>query len=386
MVSLLLPIIYLAFISLGLPDALLGSAWPVMYHGFNVPLSYAGIISMIIALGTIVSSLLSARLTSKLGTGKVTSLSVLLTAIALFGFSTSHLFWVLCLWAIPYGLGAGSVDASINNYVAIHFASSHMNWLHAFWGIGAALGPSVMGLALSHGQSWHAGYAYIAIFQVVLTFILFLSLPLWQAPQNATTDSTIVRQPLSLIQTITLPGVKFSMITFFCYSAIEQTTGLWASSYLVLAKNVPSKTAAALASLFYIGISIGRLLSGFLSLRINDQQMVRLGETLLLVGVVALLLPLGETSALLGFGLIGFGCAPIFPAILHATPHHFGISHSQSIIGVQMASAYVGTCMMPPLFGIIANQISVSWLPVDLMILLILMAIMHEKLTSTNRQ
>jgi fucose permease len=380
MFSFLLPIIYLAYLSLGLPDALLGSAWPIMYQGFNVPLSYAGIISMIIALGTIISSLQSARLTDRLGTGKVTFISVMITAVALFGFSITHSFGILCLWAIPYGLGAGSVDASINNYVAIHYASRHMSWLHSFWGIGAALGPSVMGLALSHGQTWHAGYRYIAILQVVLTVILFLSLPQWKSNHPVTTDAAPKKHTRPLKQVITIPGVTASMVTFFCYCAIEQTTGLWASSYLALVKNVPTKTAATLASLFYIGIAIGRTLSGFLTFRFNDKQMVRIGEGLLVVGVGALLLPLGNAVAIAGFILIGFGCAPVYPSIIHATPTYFGTADSQAVIGIQMASAYVGTCLMPPFFGLIANHFSVAWLPVDLGILLVAMFFMHERL------
>ena len=228
MFQLLLAIIYLAFISLGLPDALLGSAWPVMYQEFSVPVSYMGIISMIIAAGTVVSSLMSDRLTKKLGTGKVTALSVLLTAIALFGFSISSSMWMLCLWAIPYGLGAGSVDAALNNYVALHYASRHMSWLHCMWGVGASVGPSIMGFALSHGQTWNAGYRYIAILQIVLTIVIFASLPLWKKTPTASGESDAdTGKVLSLHEIIRLAGAKEIMIAFFCYSVIEQTTGQW---------------------------------------------------------------------------------------------------------------------------------------------------------------
>lgn len=383
MFQLLLAIIYLAFISLGLPDALLGSAWPIMYQEFSVPVSYMGIISMIIASGTVISSLMSDRLTKKLGTGKVTAISVLLTAVALFGFSISSSMWMLCLWAIPYGLGAGSVDASLNNYVALHYESRHMSWLHCMWGIGASLGPSIMGFALSHGQTWNMGYRYIAILQIVLTSILFISLPLWKKNNPAvSTDAEPASSDnhvLTLREIIRLSGVKEIMIAFFCYSAIEQTTGQWGSSYLVLHKGLSEETAATFAGLFYIGITIGRALSGFITMKLNDTQMIRLGEVIILLGCIALVLPLGSVVSLGGFILIGLGCAPIYPSIIHSTPANFGADKSQAVIGVQMAAAYVGTTVMPPLFGIIANNISIALLPLYVLAALLLMFAMYER-------
>ncbi|HIU75533.1 MAG TPA: MFS transporter [Candidatus Pelethocola excrementipullorum] len=383
MIQLLLAIIYLAFISLGLPDALLGSAWPTMYREFGVSVSYMGVISMIIAVGTVISSLQSDRLTRKFGTGWVTAISVLLTATALFGFSISNSFGVLCLWAIPYGLGAGSVDASLNNYVALHYTSRHMSWLHCMWGIGASFGPYIMGYALSGGQGWNMGYRYIAILQVVLTAILLLSLPLWKkgmADSLGNGSENIPKEPLSLRQIIKIPGAKEVMITFFCYCALEQTTGLWTSSYLVLYKGLSSDTAASLAGLFFIGITAGRALSGFLTIKFNDTQMIRLGQGIILAGILSLLLPFGEKTSFLGLILIGLGCAPVYPCIIHSTPGHFGADKSQAVIGVQMASAYVGTCLMPPLFGLIANHINVALLPVYLFAILTLMIVMHELL------
>lgn len=379
MLHLLLAVIYISFISLGLPDALLGSAWPSMYGEFGVPVSYAGGISMIIAVGTVISSLLSDRLTRKLGAGKVTAISVGMTAAAIFGFSISHSFEMLCLWAVPYGLGAGSVDAALNNYVALHFASRHMSWLHCMWGVGASLGPYIMGHALMVGGGWNMGYRYIALLQVVLTVVLLLSLPLWKAP----TDNKADAEPapaMTLAQILRIPGSKAVMVTFFCYCAAEQTAGLWASSYLVLQKEVSTQTAASFAGLFFIGITVGRALSGFLTMKLNDTQMVRLGQGIIAVGIAAFLLPLGEYAALVGLILIGLGCAPIYPCIIHATPDHFGADKSQAIIGVQMASAYVGTCLMPPLFGLIANHITVSLFPFYLLAILILMILMHESL------
>ncbi len=382
MVHLLLAIIYLAFISLGLPDALLGAAWPSMYPQFDVPVSYAGIISMIIALGTVVSSLQSDRLTKKLGTGKVTALSVLMTAMALFGFATSHSFGMICLWAIPYGLGAGSVDASLNNYVALHYESRHMSWLHCMWGIGASAGPYIMGYALTEGWGWNSGYHIIAVLQIVLTAILLCSLPLWkQRPAEVLQDGKVQNvKALSIREVLQLAGAREILVCFFCYCALEQTTGLWASSYLTLHKGVSADTAASFASMFYLGITVGRALSGFLTMKLNDVQMIRLGEVIIGIGVLVMLLPFGQSLSLTGLILIGLGCAPVYPCVIHSTPAHFGADKSQAIIGIQMACAYVGTCLMPPVFGLIANHITVALLPVYLLIILVLMVIMHELL------
>ena len=382
MVHLLLIIIYLSFISLGLPDALLGAAWPSMYPQFDVPVSYAGIISMIIALGTVISSLQSDRLTRKLGTGKVTAISVGITALALFGFSISHSFWMLCLWAVPYGLGAGSVDASLNNYVALHYESRHMSWLHCMWGVGASAGPYIMGYVLTAGREWNSGYRVIAVLQIVLTAILICSLPLWKKrPAEIVLDGKIqTAKALTIREVLQLAGAKEILICFFCYCALEQTTGLWASSYLTLHKGVSADTAAAFASLFFIGITVGRALSGFLTMKFNDVQMIRLGEAVIGAGVLVMLLPFGQNLSLAGLILIGLGCAPVYPCVIHSTPTHFGADKSQAIIGIQMACAYVGTCLMPPVFGLIANHITVALLPVYLLIILVLMVIMHELL------
>lgn len=382
MVHLLLVIIYLAFISLGLPDALLGAAWPSMYPQFDVPVSYAGIISMIIALGTVVSSLQSDRLTKKLGTGKVTALSVSMTAMALFGFAASHSFGMLCLWAIPYGLGAGSVDASLNNYVALHYESRHMSWLHCMWGVGASAGPYIMGYALTAGWGWNSGYHIIAVLQIVLTAILLCSLPLWkQRPAEVLQDGKVQNvKVLSIREVLQLAGAREILVCFFCYCALEQTTGLWASSYLTLHKGVSADIAATFASMFYLGITVGRALSGFLTMKLNDVQMIRLGEVIIGIGVLVMLLPFGQSLSLAGLILIGLGCAPVYPCVIHSTPAHFGADKSQAIIGIQMACAYVGTCLMPPVFGLIANHITVALLPVYLLIILVLMVIMHELL------
>lgn len=383
MFQLLLAIIYLAFISLGLPDSLLGSAWPTMYQDFRVPISYAGAISIIIAAGTVISSLQSDRLTKLFGTGKVTAISVAMTAMALFGFSISSSFWMLCLWAIPYGLGAGSVDASLNNYVALHYESRHMSWLHCMWGVGASLGPYIMAYALTGGNNWSMGYRYIAFLQTILTILLLVSLPLWKQHAKLSSANNVTQtneKVLTLRQIIRIRGAKEVLIAFFCYCALEQTTSLWASSYLVLHQSVSTEAAAGFASLFFIGITIGRFLSGFLTIKLSNNQMIRLGEGILFAGILALLLPFGEISALIGLVMIGLGCAPIYPCIIHSTPTHFGADKSQAMIGVQMASAYLGTCLMPPLFGLIANYITVSLFPLFLLFLLIFMLFMYERL------
>ncbi|MBO5501409.1 MAG: MFS transporter [Clostridia bacterium] len=387
MFQMLLAIIYLSFISLGLPDSMLGAAWPNMYVEFGVPISYAGIISAIISLGTIVSSLQSDRLTLKLGAGKVTAISVAMTAISLIGFSLTHNFWLLCLWAIPYGLGGGSVDAALNNYVALHYESRHMSWLHCMWGVGAATGPYVMGYALAGGMGWNGGYRIVGILQIVLSAAIFLSLPLWKNRKvNAAEDSAQPRKPMALKDVLRIRGAREVLICFFCYCALEQTAGLWASSYLTLYKNVPADTAASYAAMFFIGITIGRAVSGFMTIKLSDVQMIRLGQGLILLGIVIMLIPAGATLSLIGLILIGLGCAPIYPCIIHSTPAHFGEDKSQAVIGVQMAFAYTGILGMPPLFGVIASAINVSLLPAFLFVLLALMVVMHERLNKVSEK
>ena len=387
MIQLLLAIIYISFISLGLPDALLGAAWPTMCLDFAVPVSLAGVVSVTVAMGTVISSLLSDRLTLWLGAGKVTAFSVGLTALALFGFSVSSEFWHLLVWAIPYGLGAGSVDASLNNYVALHYASRHMSWLHCMWGIGASVGPYVMGSALTGGLTWNTGYRYIALFQVCLTAVLLLSLPLWKTrKQEASGENGAPRAPLSLKQIFAIPGAREILIAFFCYCAAEQTAILWGSTYLVRHCGMAEDVAAGFASLFLIGMTIGRFFNGFLTYKLSDKALIRLGQGIILLGVAVMLLPLGTVGAMAGLLLIGLGCAPIYPCVIHSTPDHFGEENSQAIIGVQMAAAYTGVCLMPPIFGILANHISVSLLPMYVGGITALMIFMCERLNRMEKR
>lgn len=382
MISFLLAIIYLSFISLGLPDALLGAAWPTMQVEFEVPVSYMGAVAIIISAGTILSSLLSDGLTQRLGTGKVTAFSVAATAIALLGFSMSRSYWMLCLWAIPYGLGAGGVDASLNNYVALHYASRHMSWLHCMWGVGAATGPYIMGFALSSGQNWNAGYLYVAVLQGILCITLLFSLGRWK---RSALQEQKGGKPLPLKRVFTIPGAREVMLAFLCYCAVEQTAGMWASSYFVMKDGVSPQEAANLASLYYIGLTAGRFFSGFLTMRFDDTTMIRMGQGVMLTGIVVMLLPLGKTVTILGLLLMGLGCAPVYPCIIHSTPRYFGEENSQAVIGVQMASAYLGCLTMPSVFGLIANHISMSLLPVFLVLLLGLMVLAHERLERITR-
>lgn len=379
MTSLLLAVIYLAFIGLGLPDSLLGAAWPMIYPQFGVPVSSMGLISMIISAGTILSSLNSSRLTRALGAGKVTLLSTVLTALALLGFGMSRSLWQLCFWAVPYGLGAGSVDAALNNYVALHYASRHMSWLHCMWGVGTIIGPSLMSAALTGGHGWSGGYLLTALVQGLIVAVLLLSLPLWGRPTSGNGSETETAA-LSLREVLTIPSAKEVMLCFFGYCALESTAGLWAASYLTLARNIPAETAAGFAALFYLGITAGRAVSGWIAPHLGDDGMIRLGLWGIGLGLAALLLPGPAAVSLAGLVIIGLGCAPIYPSIIHSTPAHFGAHRSQAVIGVQMASAYVGSMAMPPLFGLMARQITPALFPFYLLVLLGLMAWMHHRL------
>lgn len=376
MYLLLLAVIYLAFISLGLPDSLLGSAWPTIRTALDVPLSYMGFVSMIISGGTIISGLMSERLTKKLGTKYVTLISVFLTAAALFGFSTVKEFYQLCLWGIPYGLGAGAIDAALNNYVALHYKSKHMSWLHCFWGVGTIVSPYVMSYALVH-SSWSNGYRTVSYLQFGIAAVLLLTLPLWKANRSAD-EAENGGELLGLKGALKIKGVITLLIGFFAYCAAEATTMLWASSYLEGVRGASKDEAAAFGSLFFIGITAGRFLSGFITDKVGDNRMIRIGTGIALFGAVMILLPFKITS-LIGFIVIGLGCAPVYPCIIHSTPRNFGAENSQGIIGIQMASAYVGSTFMPPVFGLIANHISLKIMPFYLAFFFVLLLVMLSK-------
>lgn len=371
--SLLLAVIYLAFISLGLPDSLLGSAWPTIRGEFDISLSYMGIVSMIISGGTIISGLMSERVTKKFGTKNVTIISVLLTAIALFGFSASTKFYHLCLWGIPYGLGAGAIDAALNNYVALHYKSRHISWLHCFWGVGTIISPYIMSYALTHA-AWSDGYRMVSYLQFGIAAVLLLTMPLWKI-NGASAQHEESTAVLGIKGALKIRGAPFLLTGFFSYCAAESTTMLWASSYLEGTQGASKEEAAAFGSLFFIGITAGRFISGFISDKLGDNKMIRLGTGIALLGVLLIALPV-KTTALIGFIVIGFGCGPVYPCIIHSTPANFGAENSQGIIGIQMASAYVGSTFMPPVFGLIANHISLKLMPLFLAFFFVLLLYM----------
>ena len=396
MYAALLSIIYVAFVSLGLPDSLVGAGWPVMHKDLGVPLAFAGIVTMVIASGTILSSLASDRLTCRFGAGLVTATSVGMTAAALIGFSLSDQFWMICLWAIPHGLGAGAVDAALNNYVALHYAARHMNWLHSFWGVGASISPFIMSHTLTSGQGWSGAYRTVGLIQVVLTVALVATLPLWRrvdtlrapdaadVPPEPPADDAA---PLSLARALRIPGVAPVLVAFFAYCALETTAMVWASTYLVTERAVDPATAAAFASLFLLGVTGGRFLAGFVADRIGDRLLIRWGFTTVGVGTVMVLLPLGtDVVALAGLVIAGLGCAPIYPAIIHSTPANFGRENSQAIIGVQMAAAYVGSTLAPPLFGLLSSSVGTWTFPVFLTALAVLGLVMSQRLNAVVDQ
>lgn len=376
MYGFLLAIIYLAFVSLGLPDSLLGSGWPVMHQDLGVPTAYAGIVSMIIAGGTIVSSLLSERLTRIVGTGTLTAISVAMTAAALFGFSASTEFWMLLVWAVPYGLGGGAVDAAINNYVALHYSSRHMSWLHGCWGIGASLSPFIMGFALSRNMGWSSGYVIVGSIQAALTLALIVAIPLWRKVHPVSTaiqdeerveDTTSNTRPLSLLSAIRIPGVPWMLAAFFAYCSVESISFLWTATYFVGQRGASPAAAATYGSLFLIGLTVGRFLSGVIADRVGDRGMIRYGAMLMIFGTALVLIPAGGVVLpLIGLTIAGLGAAPVYPSIIHATPDNFGRENSHGIIGIQMAGAYLGSTLTPPIFGFVASAVGMWLFPVFL--------------------
>ncbi|NLK59464.1 MAG: MFS transporter [Treponema sp.] len=382
MATVLLVLIYVAFISLGLPDALLGAAWPAMRPGFAVPVSFAGILQVIIAGGTIVSSMNSGRVLRRFGTGKVTAFSVGLTAIALLGFGLLPSFWWLIAAAIPLGLGAGSVDAGLNAFVAEHYESRHMSWLHSFWGVGALSGPLLLALLLRNNYSWRTGYLSIGVFQWVLVVVLIVSIPLWKkvaARSGVAPVDSSVEHP-SLAQVVSMRGVPFALVTFLFYCGIEASMGLWGGTYLVAVKGFEPAAAASWVSAFFASITAGRFLTGFATFKISNNNLIRGGAIIIIAGVILMLAPLPVAATLAGFLLVGFGCAPIFPCMLHETPVRFGSTHAQSVMGVQMAFAYIGTTFLPPLFGFVSSVTSLALLPVFLLGYIAVLFVSSERL------
>ena len=377
----LLPVIYLAFVSLGLPDTVFGSAWPLMHVDLGVAISRGGLLTMTISLMTVISSLLSDWISQRFHAGIITTFSTMLTAIGLFGFSVSSSFWMMLLWAVPYGLGAGSVDAALNNYVALHYESSHMSWLHCMWDIGASLGPSIMGLALSRNLGWQGGYRLIALLQACFAATLLFFLKRWiprsqegSSPQGAATHH--------LRDAMQMRGAIATLLCFFCYSTLENCTGVWASSYLVQARGISPISAAKFASLFYLGITFGRAICGLIALRLSDATMIRMGPGCILAGLLCILQQYSDSLTLLGLIVVGLGCAPIYPSIIHMTPMHFGKENSQAMVGMQMAFAYIGSTFFSPLFAFLAKWTSFGLYPYYLLVVLLLMILMEKRALS----
>ena len=394
MVSLLLPVIYIAFISLGLPDSLLGSAWPVMYADLGAPVAAQSVITTIITAGTIVSSLATAPLMRRLGTGKLTAISVGMTAVSILGFAASTSLWQLCLLAVPYGLGAGSVDASLNNYVALHYGERHMSWLHCCWGVGTSVSPVIMGWALAGPLSWHAGYLAVGIMQVCITALLVFSLPLWKkagdgaekcedapagdgAEKNLAAPDVPAAAP-SYAEVLRLPGAAAAILSFGCYSGFEYVCGLWSSSHLVMARGIAEAQAATMASFFYMGITAGRFLSGIVAPHVGSKNMIRLGQAIAAVGLVVFIVGQGQAVLSVALALIGLGCAPIYPSIISLTPERFGEKASQSMVSLQMACAYAGSTIMPPLVAWLVSAGGAGFMPWLLAGVLVAMFLLAE--------
>lgn len=376
MYTLLISIIYLAFISLGLPDSLLGSAWPVIYSDIGVPLSYMGILTMIVSGCTILSSLVSDRLTKKLGTGKVTVISVFLTAIALLGYSFANSFTMLVILSIPYGLGAGAIDAALNNYVANHYSAKHMSWLHCFWGIGTIISPSIMSFALT-SYTWSLGYRIVAIIQIAIGVIILCTLPLWKVNSDSSESESEKGKAIGIIQALKIPGVPSLLLAFFGYCAAESTATSWATTYLVTAKGMDEASSAAFGAFVFFGITLGRFLGGFLMDKLGSLKMIRLGTCIAIAGLLILIFSgNNSTVAIIGLGVLGLGCAPIYPCIINSTPDNFGAENSGAIIGIQMASAYVGSTFISPLFGVIAKRIGFAIYPVYMLTFFVILTVM----------
>ena len=397
MFSLLLFIIYLSFISLGLPDAVLGAAWPIIHEEFGVPISFSGSIYMLISCCTILSSLKSESLRLRFGTGKITAFSVLLTAVAIFGFSISPSLSVMLCFAIPYGLGAGSVDAALNHYVAVHYSGRSMNWLHCMWGIGAALGPYILGFVLQRGESWRSGYLVLSMIQAALTIVLFLSLGLW-GKEEKKEKTEEKKTPMSFRQILSITGAKECLVSFFLYCAIEQTLGLWSGSFMVYSLKIEAKLAASFVALFYFGITFGRFLAGILAAKWQDEALILGGCGILFLGLVLLFCSMvpGQEVKLFGMELrqllvicalllSGLGCAPIYPAIIHSTPRNFGAENTSALIGKQMAAAYIGSMSFPPFFGVLAKIFGTGLFPFFSAVLFFGMLFMYRNLLYKTR-
>lgn len=359
----LLAIIYIAFISLGLPDSLLGAAWPTMRVELGAALPMAGAVSMVCSAGTIVSSLCSARVVRRFGTGRVAAFSTAMTAVALLGYALAPSAALLFAAAIPLGLGAGSIDAALNNYVSLHYEAKHMSWLHCFWGLGASIGPVILAVCIGRGAGWRGGYLVVVSIQGALALVLCLTQRLWRAHGESAMEDRAARQRmLTNAQTLRLPGMRAVLVTFFSYSAAESSMILWIASY-ARHLGATAEQASLASGLFFLGITLGRGLNGFLAIRFSSKQLIRAGTAVMLAGIAVMFLPLGYAGCLAAAGLIGLGCAPVYPCTIHETPRRFGEEASQAATGLQMACAYTGSTLMPPLMGVLSGALGLGVMP-----------------------
>lgn len=369
-------VIYLAFFSMGLPDSMIGAAWPSIYPQFDVPVAYAGGVTILITAGTVLSALSANTLTHHLGAWKVTLLSTLLTALALIGFACAQNYLWLCACALPLGLGAGAIDAVLNNYVALHGTSRQMSWVHVAWGIGATTGPCLLGLCLTRGGIWQDGYWCVATLQCVMVVLLFLSRRWWQLKTASETSTTIV----TTCEALRLKGIAWALFGLFAMQSLEFCAGIWSGSYFHLVGGLPAASAAKLAALFYGGMTLGRFCAGLIADRLGDWKMLRFGSLCIAIGIGCLILAQNVWQMTIGMSFIGLGAAPLFPCFLHATPTNFGARYTQAVMGLQMACAYIGAAIMPPLLGIVAQHLSMAAYPYALGCFLLIMAFAFRQL------
>lgn len=383
MATFLLLVIYIAFIGLGIPDSLWGTAWPAIYTEFNLPISFASFVSVTISCGTIVSSMVSSRVIRRFGTNVVSLVSTAMTAFALVGFSYSDHFILLCLFAVPLGLGAGAIDTALNNYVSLYYSATHMSFLHCFYGIGVSVSPYVLSLVISGKSGWRGGYRIAFLIQLGITLILLVTLPVWKkAHGQAEQSEENQARSITLRETAKIPGVKLMWCLFIASCAIECTCGGWGSTFLVEYKHATAEQAARLVIFYYVGIAVGRFLSGVLSIRLDSWQIIKIGQTILGAAVAVLLLPVPAQIAAIGLFLVGLGNGPLFPNFNYLTPQNFGADISQSVMGTQMAASYVGIMLAPALCGILGQLINMSIFPIYLLLFYFIMIAATRKVKS----
>ncbi len=381
MSTLLLAVIYITYIGLGIPDSLFGAAWPAVYTEFGLPLSAANAVTILTFAFTMIVSIYSAQIVKRFGTPLTTAVSTAMTAAGLLGTALAPNFFVVCLCTVPLGFGAGAIDAALNNYVALNYKATHMSFLHCFYGVGVSLSPYLMSLALK-GSNWRGGYAYATVLQVIITVITFIALPVWAKACHSETEEKSGEEikTLGIWQMLKMPKVRMACAVFMTSCGIEYTCGTWGSTFLVLAKGMSAQRAAATITFYYLGITIGRFLSGIIAAKLSSRRIIILGQCIVLLAIILLFLPLSYVFAALGLFLVGLGNGPLYPNLVHLTPDNFGRDISQSVMGIQMATASIGIMLIPPLFGLIAQVIGTWIFPLFLLILFIIMIIENTRL------